>query len=243
MSDDNRANRASPKVVRFEEKPPRPLISVHFPKSGGSAFRASLLAAFGTEKLALAYDFDPVDPANPMWIAPIWFLNHRPQTIAPYNAIHGHIPVSRYDLVPGAARIVMLREPVENLISIYYFWLQSFQTDTVGHAIFEFVKANRLTLLEVAELSALRRLMSSSYFGGYDMRRFDVIGVFERQEAFRTAVSSILGLEIPAAGRVNVTPPSEERGNVLCDTKLMAKLRHLLADDIRFFGALSGRFA
>jgi hypothetical protein len=243
MSDDNRANRASPKVVRFEEKPPRPLISVHFPKSGGSAFRASLLAAFGTEKLALAYGFDPVDPANPMWIAPSWFFNRRPQTIAPHTAVHGHIPVSRYDLVPGAARIVMLREPVENLISIYYFWLQSFQTDTVGHAIFEFVKANRLTLLEVAELSALRRLMSSSYFGGYDMRRFDVIGVFERQEAFRTAVSSILGLEIPAAGRVNVTPPSEERGNVLCDTKLMAKLRHLLADDIRFFGALSGRFA
>jgi hypothetical protein len=137
----------------------------------------------------------------------------------------------------------MLREPVENLISIYYYWLQIFQTDTVEHAIFEFVKANRLSLLEVPELPALRRLMSSSYFGGYDMRRFDVIGVFERQEAFRKAVTSLVDLEIPAEGKVNVTTPSEERGNVLCDTKLMAKLRHLLADDIRFFGALSRRFA
>jgi hypothetical protein len=202
-----------------------------------------LLAAFGSEKLALVYDFDPVDPANPMWIAPSWFFNRRPQTIAPHTAVHGHLPASQYDLVPGAARIVMLREPVENLISIYYYWLQIFQTDTVGHAIFEFVKANRLSLLEVAELPALRRLMSSSYFGGYDMRRFDVIGVFERQEAFRTAVSSLVDLEIPAEGKVNVTTPSEERGNVLCDTKLMAKLRHLLADDIRFFGSLSRRFA
>ena len=65
----------------------RPLISVHFPKSGGSAFRASLVAAFGAETLAFDYEFDPVDPANPMWIAPSWSISRRPSD---HRAVQGN---------------------------------------------------------------------------------------------------------------------------------------------------------
>ena len=83
----------------------------------------------------------------------------------------------------------MLREPVENLISIYYFWKSFFDASFTSHAVFDFVKRQRLSLLEVAEIPCMRRLMSSTYFGGYDMGRFDVIGTYGNRTAFVDAVS------------------------------------------------------
>jgi len=131
----------------------------------------------------------------------------------------------------------MLREPVENLISIYYFWQHLISIGQGGHALFEHVKNQRLSLLEVAEIPRMRRLMSSSYFGGYDMRRFDVVGTHDNRTAFVEAVSHLIGVPLSADIRVNVTSPSQERENVLADAKLIAKLRNLLQDDIRFYEA------
>jgi hypothetical protein len=106
--------------------------------------------------------------------------------------------------------------------------------------VFEFVKKERLSLLEVAEIPTMRRLMSSTYFGGYDMRRFDVIGTHDNRAAFVRAVSNLIGVPLAADIRDNVTPPSEERDNVLADAKVIAKLRDLLQDDIRFYEACAG---
>jgi hypothetical protein len=83
----------------------------------------------------------------------------------------------------------------------------------------------------------MRRLMSSTYFGGYDMRRFDVIGTHSNRIAFIQAVSTLIGVPLSGDIRVNVAPPSEERGNVLADRKVIAKLRDLLQHDIRFYEA------
>jgi hypothetical protein len=220
----------------------RPLISVHFPKAAGSSFGAALVTAFGESAVHRPphYDCDPVDPANPLWICPDWFLRRRPLEVKPYTVVHGHQPIIKYDLLPSAYRVVILREPVENLISIYYYWKTLFSTDFTAHAVFEFVKKERLSLLEVAEIPTMRRLMSRTYFGGYDMRRFDVIGTHDNRAAFVRAVSNLIGVKLAADIRDNVTPPSEERDNVLADAKVIAKLRDLLQDDIRFYEACAG---
>ena len=218
----------------------RPLISVHFPKASGSSFRIALEAAFGRPLVQASYDCDPVDPKNPMWIYPDWFLRSRPYDVKPYSVVHGHMPIIKYDLLPTAYRIVMLREPVENLISIYFFWKSLFATEFTSHAVFEFVKNQRLSLLETAEIPCMRRLMSSTYFGGYDMSRFDVIGTLDNRTAFVEAVSRLIGVPLSAHIRENVTPPSEERDNVLADAKVNAALRHLLQDDIPFYEACTG---
>lgn len=213
----------------------RPLISVHFPKASGSSFRAALVAAFGQSAVLGSYDCDPLDPANPMWTCPDWFLRRRPLEVRPYTVVHGHLPITKYDLLPSAYRVVVLREPVENLVSIYYYWKSLFDTEFTAHAIFEFVRKQRLSLLEVAEIPCMRHLMSRTYFGGYDMRRFDVIGTHDNRTAFVDAVSNLIGVPLSAGIRENVTPPSEERDNVLADSRMMAKLRHLLQDEIRFY--------
>jgi hypothetical protein len=218
----------------------RPLISVHFPKASGSSFRVALETALGQSAVLGSYDCDPLDLANPMWIDREWFLRHRPRDLKSFVAVHGHLPVIKYELLPSAYRIVMLREPVENLISIYYYWKTLFDTGFTAHAVFEFVKKERLSLLETAEIPAMRRLMSHTYFGGYDMKRFDIIGTHNDRTAFIQAVSNLIGVPLSADVRTNVTPPSEERDNTLTDGAVMAKLRDLLQDDIRFYEACMG---
>jgi hypothetical protein len=218
----------------------RPLISVHFPKAGGVSFLSALNEAFGADKVLKTYDCDPVDPSNPWWIHPTWFRHNRPSTVKPYMAVHGHFPIQKYDLVSPAVRVVMLREPVENLISIYYYWKSLFDSPAEGHGIYAFVKKQRLSLLEMAQIPVLRRLMSVTFFGDFDMRRFDVIGAHERRSEFIDEVSKVVGIPLSTAHRENVTPPSEERGNVLSDTIMITKLRYLLQDDIRFYETYTG---
>lgn len=211
------------------------LISVHFPKAGGSAFRSELVATFGEASILSDYDCDPVDPTNPLWIDPEGFMRSRPYHVRPYRIVHGHFPIVKYDLVPEAYRVVMLREPIENLISIHYFWRSLFDSPVRGHATYEYVKRQRLSLLALAEIPSLRWLMSKSYFGGYDMRRFSVIGAHERRSEFFASISSLIGRTLDTNRRENITPISEERGNISSDMRLIARLRHLLQDDIRFY--------
>ncbi len=213
----------------------RPLISVHFPKASGTTVRSELAEACGKDGLFCDYDCDPIDPSNPLWVDRDRFLCNRPRTIGPFRAVHGHFPIVKYDLLPTAFRIVMLREPVENLISIHYFWRNLFETPYCGHGLFEYVKRERLSLLELAEVPLMRRLMCGSYFGGYDMRRFDVIGAYDRRPEFFAQISSAIGMRLNVDRLENVTPLSEERGNAMSNAKLVAWLRHLLRDDIRFY--------
>ncbi len=73
------------------------------------------------------------------------------------------------------------------------------------------------------------------------MGRFDVIGTHDHRTAFVDAVSNLIGVPLSAQIRENVTPPSEERDNILADARVIAKLRNLLQDDIRFFDECVGR--
>ena len=72
------------------------------------------------------------------------------------------------------------------------------------------------------------------------MGRFDVIGTHNNRTAFVEAVSKLIGVPLSADIRENVTPPSEERDNILADAKVIAKLRDLLQDDIRFYEVCVG---
>jgi hypothetical protein len=217
-----------------------PLVSVHFPKTSGWALRAELITTLGDTNVLLDYDCDPVDPVNPLWIDRQRFLDSRPRGLHPFKAVHGHFPIIKYDLLPRAFRIVMLREPVDNLISIFYFWRNLFDSSYRGHALYELVKEQRLSLLEFAEIPSLRQLMSRSYFGRYDMRRFDIIGDYSRRAEYLAAVSAAIGIWLVPDRRENVTPLSEERGNVSNDTKLISRLRDLLRDDIMFYERHTG---
>jgi hypothetical protein len=211
------------------------LISVHFPKASGSSIRLALQKVYG-DKLMVQYSFDPVDPGNPEYIDPIGYAKSRPSSLLSCKAVHGHFSPRHFDRIENAKRIVMLREPVDNLISIYFYWQSIFADGFAGgHSLYHYATQNKLSVLETAQLPLMRCLMSRSYFGDFDMGRFDVIGTYDRREHYFQQVMDLTGLEIESSGHHNKTPPSEARGNVLADTRLMAQLRDTLIEDIRFF--------
>jgi hypothetical protein len=213
----------------------RPLISVHFPKASGTSFRLALQTAFGEAAVLGTYETDPMNTDDAYWIYPAWFKRNRPRNVHPFQVVHGHFRIEKYDLLPAACRIVMLREPVDNVISMFYHWRSLFDTQIPGHALYRLFKQQQLTLLEFAEMPMVRRLMSQTYFGGYDMRRFDLIGSYDRRTEFIQAVSRLVGVPLALDDRANTTAPFEERDNAAADTGLRAKLHELLQDDLRFY--------
>ncbi|HTJ89306.1 MAG TPA: hypothetical protein VL356_03895 [Acidocella sp.] len=189
----------------------------------------------------MKYDEDPMDPSNPYWTYPEYFRDNRPKTIAPFKVVHGHFHIQKYENISRAIRIVMLRDPVDNLLSIFFFWKNLFEAGVSGHGLYEFVRKERLSILEFAQIPRVKNLMSETYFGGFDMGRFDIIGTHDQRKSFFDALSMSLGMSFSTMKRENITPLSEERGNIMSDRRTMLKLRNTLADDIRFYEHFSAK--
>jgi hypothetical protein len=86
-------------------------ISVHYPKAGGSSLRVQFEWLLGPA-LLLDYGNDPLGSNGRLSV------NSLPPEI---RMVHGHFKAARYKNVPDAFRFTFLREPVENLLSIFFF--------------------------------------------------------------------------------------------------------------------------
>lgn len=205
---------------------PRPVVSVHLPKSGGTSVAASLRRRFGD---AVLFDYgrgplgphrDLVEPGLPAGVA----------------AVHGHFRPGRYDAVGDAFRLTFLRHPVELLLSLYFYWrTMPFQGGVVHRRFLD----EQPDLATFAAWPPIRRLSSETYFGGYDMGRFDFIGFHETRRADMARLNALAGLGLEPDRHDNATTdPDGARAAAAADAALMARLADLLADDLRFYDRL-----
>ena len=137
------------------------LISVHFPKAAGSALRHAYEIAFGAERVLRDYNNDPVDPTALINIHPLRYEKTKPTSLNGHAVVHGHFHIGRYNHIKDSARVVVLRNPVENLVSIYCYWdLLRQRGDAGGHPLYQyFVEAN-LSIVKFATIPAIRDLMT-----------------------------------------------------------------------------------
>jgi hypothetical protein len=213
------------------------LISVHFPKAAGTSLHSAYEATFGADRVLRDYAHDPVNPNGDMYADPARYEAEEPITLGEYAVVHGHFHVNRYAWIRDAARVVVLREPVDNLISIYFFWDRMRRNDDGkrGHGIFRYFCEQNLDLVRTAVLPALRYLMTGPYFKGVDMRCFDVIGDFTDVPAYCRQVSECVGVPLAEPERLNVAPESDERSQLYREPETLSTLRDLLAEDLRFY--------
>jgi hypothetical protein len=209
-------------VVCLRSGPILKYISIHFPKAGGSSLLEQLKGQLGPD-LLLDYDHDPV-ASNRVQAA-----EHLPVQA---SVVHGHFHASRYDAIANAVRFTFLRDPVENLISIYFFWRQLHRQ---GHPWHDRFLDEKPSIERFATYRPLQRLGSETYFGGYDMKRLDFIGFHETRDRDLPRLGDILGLRLNSDQHSNKTPESEERSTLLADRRRMGVVRSLLVDDIRFY--------
>lgn len=139
------------------------LISVHVPKTAGTAFRHILLRVYGIEQVQEDYPpnkiYNPGDPLE--------------ENI---KVIHGHFsPVKYQGYFPNAKRIVWLRNPIFRLISEYFYALTIKDENNVIHR--KLIEEN-LGILEFSKLPAMQNFQSKK-LQGMNLKEFDFVGLQE----------------------------------------------------------------
>ena len=200
------------------------LVYIHFPKAAGTALVQSLRNHYGDGAMMPDYSHPPPES----WV-------DDPPVVGPgIRAVFGHFHADRYSAYPSAFRFTFLREPVDNLISIYFFW-RTYPPS--GYPAHERFLAEKPTIMDFAEYPEVRYLASSCYFSGFDMDRLDFVGFFERRAEDLSKLSMQLGFELNAQLAINRTSSefASERANLKADARTMARLRERLTDDIRLY--------
>lgn len=207
------------------------LISVHAPKAGGTSIGRSLQKAFGSGYRGENSD-DPASPLSERNLHPARYFSRNRILPLEVNCIHGHFHPGQFNVEEKTFLFTMLRHPVSNIISIYTFWKT---LESQGQPLHDYFLREQLDIIETARLPLLRWLYSQTYFGGFDMGRFDMIGRHEDRGTDLLRLGTLLGLTIDGNEYSNSTPLSHERDELLADHALLRRLHIILADDIRFY--------
>lgn len=204
------------------------LVSVHYAKAGGTSLWAELKRHYGDAMIA-DNEHDPCN-SNQKYNPP-----HRisPET----RAIMGHIRPDLYPVSPHTKIITFLREPVDKLMSAYFFWLNLPPCGSPEHDAF---LAKRPSIFEYAEESAGYSI--DAYFGGFDMDRFDFIGFHDQRVEHLACLSKVLGFEISSDVALNVTPFSSERAAIQSDQRSMLRLSEILKVEVEFYGDIRSKW-
>jgi hypothetical protein len=175
--------------------PPR-VISVHFPKAAGSSLWAQFARLLG-DKAALDITHDPFTLAG----------SESAEFPVEKALVHGHFRAGRYEST-DAYWMTFLRHPVDNLISIYFYWKSLKEP---GHSLHARFLVEAPSILEFALYPGINRLMSETYFGGFDMARFAFIGFYETRDIGLARLGNELGLPLVADVHENRTKETVER--------------------------------
>jgi hypothetical protein len=220
------------------------VISVHVPKCAGTSLRIFLENSFGADAVHRDYDDRPIDPASPMNLDPDGFFgrfcNGDYEFLVGKKAVHGHFHPLKYRAVRARLRITFLREPVERMISQYFFWKGM---PRHGHALHNYFLDSSLTVEQFARLPPIRRLYTSVFFGGVDMSMFDLIGFYEQAEKGFAWLRQTIGstASVPKQTTNTNAPHEGDRAALLDDTRRLAGLRDILREELSFYERMRGR--
>jgi hypothetical protein len=222
---------APPHVSRYNCRVPLELVYVHFPKAAGTSLIHGLRSHYGDALLADYTHLPPLD----------W--SHDPALVPDgIRAVCGHFHADRYVKYGHSFRFTFLREPIDNLISIFYFW-RTFPPS--GFPAHERFLAESPSIFEFAAYPEMQRLACDAYFGGVDLESIDFVGFFERRSEDIPRLSARLGIPLEATLHINRTAEAfdHERRALKADRHAMARLRQQLTDDVAFYERAWERFS
>lgn len=154
------------------------IISIHVPKTAGTTFGNILQQIYGVDRVFLDYP----------WTLPI----EREESQPPFQVIHGHFPASKYQNFPDRVkRIVWMRNPIDRLVSHYFYW-KSLPISPQTGELHRYVVENQLGLLDFAKISAMQNHISKWYID-IDLSQFYFVGIHEFFQADWNQLSTILG--------------------------------------------------
>lgn len=219
------------------------IISVHVPKTAGTSFAVWLGSVFGNGQLVRDYADRPIDPKSEMNVDPAGFLarygaaRRLPEGA---TAVHGHFWVKKYERIENAIRITFLRDPIERMISHYYFWLNA---PGDGHSLHQRVLDEGMGLLDFARLPQMRGFYRDYFFRDVNMAEFDFIGDMSFFDEELGRLEALLGVR-GARATVGQNPAADYasmRAAALTTGPVRDELAGILADEVAFYRRHLGR--
>ncbi len=149
------------------------IVSTHIPKNGGNTFVDFLNKVYGSG-VFLDYADMPLSLYYPLHH---WLKAFKKPCLAPHiRCVHGHFLTGKYDHVsPPLRYVVWLRDPVERVLSHYYFWVRN--PDHTNSTCRKFLRTDQ-TIESFLKIRRLRDVQSR-YMNGRAVNDFDFVGVVE----------------------------------------------------------------
>jgi hypothetical protein len=187
------------------------LLSVHVPKTGGTAFREVLETVYGSGCIHSVYP-KPSDGLTGKSQEEIWSddsLDLCRRRVDVPRVVHGHYLLTMYaDRFPHARKIAWLRNPVDRLISSFYWWRMA-DLLPVMRPLGRAVREGRLELLDFVRSPAMRDQVTIRFLGDPAGRGLAFIGILERFDEDLTRLRTLLDWPPLAAPRSNVNESRE----------------------------------
>ncbi|MFL6592564.1 MAG: hypothetical protein ACJ8GK_07645 [Luteimonas sp.] len=181
-------------------------MSVHFPKTAGTSFGLSLRQCFA-ERLQEDYAMLPFNQpaARRVWQAVGAGIRRSVDATWP-DAIHGHfLPVKYRIALRGrpAHYVTWLRDPVERLLSHYYYWQRTADAATPAQPLRYRMAREQWSLERFCFAPELRDLYRQCLWG-FPPERFSFIGITEHYETDLACFASRFLGDAPAVSMARV---------------------------------------
>ena len=213
------------------------LISVHLPKTAGTAFRDLLARHYG-ERLLADYGDRPLSHAAPVrWLRAARGAWRARARLLGYEAVHGHFLAVKYQHV-DAPMVTWLRDPVQRMASRYQHYLR----DVAEGRPLQAVRGLRpgLRLEEFVELPRYHNTYTK-YFVGVPRRRLAWVGFTEDMPGSLERLQRTLGIDLGPPLVANRNPLRDDRPYVL-DAAVERRIRALNRADVAFWEWARDRF-
>ncbi len=200
------------------------LISVHVPKTAGTAFANLLNKVYGVEQIFKDYENESIESIGPR-----------------YRVVHGHFRVGKYNgYFPTAKRVAWVRHPATWVISLYYFWkhIPWEVAEKANNPLLTRHLTEELSLLEFAEHPLARNQFTRHFLDGLDLEDFFFVGIQEHFQEELKDLAWMMGWPTFEVGvdNANPQPGYRDRVNQLrSEPGLIQKLESLNEDDMALY--------
>ncbi|MGL5058793.1 MAG: hypothetical protein ACRC62_02335 [Microcoleus sp.] len=146
------------------------LISVHVPKTAGATFGNRILPQiYPSYETDILYDYDNL---------PVNTLIQQGKMTTKTKVIHGHFSANKYcKHYPNAKFIMWLRNPINLLISSYYFWLSN--PNKIFDDNHRYVVSNKLCFSDFIDQSFTQNFVCNYFAKGMKLTDFYFVGIQE----------------------------------------------------------------
>lgn len=199
------------------------IISIHIPKTAGGSFLTLLKKHYGKHVLT---DYQEMPDEFGYTLKDSF--TKIPSSLSNIKIIHGHFTSEKYEYIPNGQFIVWLRDPVQRILSHYYYW-KNYPSPL--NSTYNFMKNNNLSVLEFAKLDPIRNLQKK-FLSKKNLNDFAFVGITENFAKSITHFNRVFSANLTDDIRVHENPLSKAND---VEASILQKIRDLNLEDMALY--------